>query len=337
LYNFDSARAVADASLRDQCYRRKFYGPSDDIEDALATLESKAAPVFQSIRANRTLPALLTEEYETLLAFVALQVLRTSVVANRVDARVDKMMKQVHADDPRIAKEDLEAMHFGYADPVLASLRSLPAMLDAISDLHGHLLLSTTGDFITSDNPAFKYNQYCEEVQHMGTTGALCSGLQIFMPMTPELQLLLYDPVTYKVKRSERYSRRSIATQSDIDQMNSIQLISAGENVYSSDWRLLEHIGRLVPIATARRIADPTVVQEYGQDGNPNSSLLHTFERTPCLKLELSFLSIRWRVRSVPLADRPRRYRKALPMPPMPEPPHPKDRTVTFSRFIGRR
>ena len=121
-------------------------------------------------------------------------------------------MKQVHSGDPRIANVDLEAMRFGYTDPVLASLQSLPAMLDAISDLHGHLLVSTTNDFITSDNPAFKYNQYCEEVQHMGITGALCSGLQIFLPLTPQLHLLLYDPATYKVRRSERYSRRSTAT-----------------------------------------------------------------------------------------------------------------------------
>ena len=63
----------------------------------------------------------------------------------------------------------------------------------------------------------------------------------------------------------------------------------------------------------------------------------HTFERTPCLKLGLSFLKVRWRARSVSLSDRARGYRKEIPMPPAPEPPDAYRGPATFSRFIGRR
>jgi len=337
LYNLRTGLAVQDASLRDQCYRRKFYGQRDDTEDALAVLEDHAAAVLRSIRTQKVLPTAGTEEYVTLLAFVALQVLRTTTAASRTNVHVDKMIKQVFSGDPRLASADLEAVQFGYKDPVLASLRGLPHMLDAIADLRGHLAISTENSFLTSDNPAFRYNQYCEDSQHMGTTGALCRGFEIFIPLAPDLHLILYDGTTYKVRPLDRFSHRSGATQSDVDALNMIQLVSADEHVYFSDWRLTEHIRRLMQDITRHRLADPTVVVEYGQDDNPNRSLLHAFTHTPYLKLKLSFLKLKRRSRRVPLQDRIRDYRKTIPISLPPEPPDLRGRTVSFSRFLGQR
>jgi hypothetical protein len=333
----DTPRRVKDGSLRDQCYRHKFYGPSDQIEDALGVLESHAAAVFQRIEANGSLPSAGSEEHWTLLAFVALQLIRTAVVANRVNVHVDKTTKQAYSHDPRISEEDLENMKIGYEDPVLISLANLPVMLDAICDLNAHLIVSSDAAFITSDNPAFKYNQYCEDIDYQGTTGAICSGFQVFLPLTPRHQLLLYDASIYNVRRADRRSRRSIALQADVDALNSIQLVSAGENVYFSEWSRVDSLAALLAQAHERRAIDPVVVQEYGHDQEPNRSLLHSFVRTPCLKLNLSFLKIRWRARSVALQDRARRYRKDMPLPPIPEPPPQYRGPATFSRLIGRR
>jgi hypothetical protein len=337
LYNLNTSVAIENASLRDQCYKRRFYGPTDQIEDNLAVLEGHLAHVLQSIAAGNALPAAGSEQHEILLAFVALQLLRTTAAAKRVNVGIDKMMKQAYSHDPRFADADMEAVEFAYEDPVLASLHNLPLMLYAISDLRPHLVVSTEKAFLTSDNPAFKYNQYCEEIQHMGITGALNRGLQIFVPLAPQLQLILYDGTTYRVGVSGRSSRTSIATRSDVDRLNAIQLVSAEQNVYFSSWKQVEDVRRLIPEIRHHRDTDPIVVQEYGQDDNPNASLLHEFERTPYLKLRLSFLSLKWRARKVPLHARTRDYRMEIPMPPLPEPPHLSGRSVTFSRFLGRR
>ena len=62
--------------------------------------------------------------------------------------------------------------------------------------------------------------------------------------------------------------------------------------------------------ATIHREPDPIVVQEYWHDTHTNRSLVHTFERTPLLKLRLSLLAVRWHARSVVVHDRVRRNRK---------------------------
>ncbi len=337
LYNLNRSVAIKNASLRDQCYSRRFYGATDQVEDNLAIFEGHVAHVLQSIVAQATLPREGTGGYQLLLAFVALQLLRTTVAAARINDIVDKTTKQAYSDDPRLAEVDIEAVRIGYQDPALASLANLPYMLDAISDLRGHLVVSKENNFITSDNPAFKYNQYCEGITHKGITGALRRGLQIFVPLAPNLHLILYDSTTYSVRLLDRSSGVSTAAESDVDWMNAMQLLSADQNVYYAKWQQLDDVRRLVPTIEAHRTAESIVVVEYGQDDDPSSSLLHTFECTPFLKLQLSFLSLRRRARRVPLKDRSRDYRKEIPMPPTPEPPRLKGRTVTFSRFIGRR
>lgn len=334
----DTSREIRDASLRNQCYRHKFYGAHDNnIEDALAVLEGHAAQVLKDIESTEMLATEGSEEHQVLLAFVACQLLRTTVAAERVNTVIDKTTKQAHSRDQRFTSEQLDEIRFGFDDPVLFALRKVPFMLMAIADLQSHLAVSSEAAFITSDNPAFKYNQYCEGIDYQGITGALCRGFQIFFPLTPKLCLVLYDHIVYSVPRRERRARCSIASQSDVDFINGMQLLSANQNVYFSEWETKEQIQELLARVRQHRGQDRTVVQEYGHDTDPNSSLLHTFERTPCLNLRLSFLKVRWRARSVSLSDRARSYRKEIPMPPIPEPPEQYRGPATFSRFIGRR
>jgi len=337
LFNLKRLLAIKNASIRDQCYRHKFYGYTDETENYLSILENHIAPLLKSIIQGDILPIEGTEAYYALIAFVSLQLLRTPLAAERINTSIDKMTKQAYSRDPRFSDLDKESFHFGYKDPVLASLKNLPLLLYSISDLKAQLVVSTARFFLTSDNPAFKYNQYCEDISYAGITGGLCRGLQIFIPLAPNIYLVLYDSTVYKVERPDRISRVSNASLSDIETLNEIQLISANQNVYFSDYQQLQEILRLIPLVKRQRASLSTVVKEYGQDDNPNSSLLHTYHSTPCLKLNLSFLKIKRRARRIKPKDRVNDYRKAMPTHPLPEPPDLKGRTVTFSRFLGQR
>ena len=185
LYNLKGSLPVENAGLRGQCYRRKFYGTSDILENELAKLEGCIAPVLQSIVAKDAIPPFGSDNYLTLLAFVAMQALRTPTSADQVNQIVDKMMKQAHSNGLDSSDVDVDAMRFGFNDPVLMSLRLLQFMWTAISDLRAQLIVSPYEVFITSDNPVFRYNQYCEGTQHMGTTGSFQCGIQYFVPLSP--------------------------------------------------------------------------------------------------------------------------------------------------------
>ena len=190
-----------------------------ETEDFLASLESRLAPILQSIISSNNLPSYRSEEHHFLLLFVALQLLRTAKASELIRQLVDKSVKQVLSHDPSSKGIDMDSVEFGFENPgsILMSLSNLLTMKEAISDLKVHLARSSRKVFITSDNPIFKYNQYCEGVQHMGVTGGECKGLQIFVPISPHLHLILYDGTTYRVRILDRFSRISRATTSDVD------------------------------------------------------------------------------------------------------------------------
>lgn len=233
---------------------------------------------------------------------------------------------------------DIEAVRIGLTDPVLATLQNLPIMLDAISDLAAHLIVSSCDAFVTSDNPVIKYNQYCEGIEHSGLTGAASKGLQLFVPLSPRHLLVLYDGTTYRATAG-RFTRKSGAAMSDIDQLNKMQLMLADEHVYFSDLQQLQDILRLLPEVSNPRDVDHTVVLEYGQDDNPDSSLLHMYEQMENMSLNLTFLRIRGQAQKVPKWDRDQHYRN---QPSEGErfsrvPSDSGNDVITFSRFIGRR
>ena len=332
LYNLGRSLSVRNASLRAQCYRHKFYGSDDATENALAVLEDWFSHVLRGIRSKGALPPVESDEHLCLLTFGAMQILRTPKNADRLNRMIDKVTKQAYSNAAAHNGLDTETTRIGFEDPVLIALSNLRDLQVAISDLNVHLVVSRNDSFLTSDNPAFKYNQYCEKIQYQGVTGAAQRGLQIFIPLSPRHHLVFYDGITYKAKAGQ-YTRCCAGRQSDIDQLNTMQLVSADENIYFSDWQERQEIARLLPTAEHLRMPDPTVVLEYGQDNDPNSSLLHTYERVENMSLNLSFLGFRGHALRVPLGDRPHQYRNDHRSATQTG----TGEVVTFSRFIGRR
>lgn len=49
LLGVDSTHAIPDVGIRDQCYRHRFHGPRNEVEDALGRMEGRTAKVIRPI------------------------------------------------------------------------------------------------------------------------------------------------------------------------------------------------------------------------------------------------------------------------------------------------
>jgi hypothetical protein len=314
VYNLDRESAIEDVSLRDQCYRRRFYGETDEIEDWLAQAERQASQVIHSIVKKQALPPNGSAEYSWLIAFVALQLQRTTAAARRIDLGADKLWKTVLAHDPRVAQLDLDQIRIGVDQPILVALHALRLLMWGFEDLETQLVRAPVGQFfLASDNPVFRYNQYCEGVAGIGVLGALSRGLQIFLPLSPRLTIMLYDKDVYKAGRKGKRISRNVPP-SDVGSLNLLQVVGAHQNIYFSDWSHLAHVQALVRRGIQYRSSEPVHVQEFFEEGDEEqSSLLHLYEDVPDLGLRLSFVRIRRHPLRVPKFDRVRLVRKEIP------------------------
>ena len=289
-YNLEKSLLFMDASLRDQCCKRNFYG-SNELESALGHLESKAALALRLILAEGVLPQYHTIEHKALSEFVALQGLRTREMAQRFTTLGEKIRVQL-----RQSPSDWEAFSKNPSapePPIVGMLRLLPDVARVISGLRMHLVVSPWAPvFLTSDNPVLRYNQLYETVRHRGTNGFATEGIQIFLPLSPRHYLVLYDATAYIGPAVTPVPGVTHSTQEDVDLLNLIQLVSATENIYFSHKHHLRTIERAIPRARRLRNTDPVRVVQYGEHGD-SSSLLHAYDVTPNMSLSLSFLKLR--------------------------------------------
>ncbi|HEY0025396.1 MAG TPA: DUF4238 domain-containing protein [Longimicrobium sp.] len=304
LYNLRRGRAIDNASLADQCYQHRFYGPTEDLENALMAMENKIAPVVRSTAENRSLP-LDSADRDWLLTFVALQSLRTAAAANEVKTSADLFAEAVWRPGVEGRDSGIEEMRIDEHEAVLLSLSSFGDILAGIVDLQVHLVCTPeTTPFVTSDNPTYRYNLYCEGIRDRGTVGWAQRGFQIFVPLSPTTLLLLSDASVYKI--GSRKSPDVVhASAGDVRTLNRLQFLSADENVYFHAWTLAQHC-RDLNLET-RRLRDNggARVLEFIDKEDANHGLLHSFQQMPDLKLQLSFMSIRRSARRVPLFNRP--------------------------------
>jgi hypothetical protein len=307
--NLERNLPIQDASLRDQCHRHRLYGKRDDLEDALGEIEGRAAAVLAKIVLERRPPGPCAVEYYTLLEFAGLQLLRTTAALERVMAASRDLAGAVFEGrpPPGFASNETES--------IALSLSTLPEMVASMEGLGTHVIVADVGhEFITSDNPAVRYNHYCEGIVGRGVTGTNCRGFQLFLPLSRHVVALLYDAGVYKVGRGKAASW-SIASAPDVAILNGLQIVNAETNVYFGNWEYRRGIQALAEKLCGKRTGTGTRLVQADEVGGEGSVLIHQYTEMPRLQLNLSFIRLRRAARRVDPHERAQKYRKTRPRP----------------------
>ena len=307
LYNLKRDHVVLGASLRDQCYVHRLYG-REYVENAFSELEDSDAALFKSMRDRLVVPGGGTPERDSLMSFLGLQLARTTAAQNHA-VKMSKLLTTVAFNG---AAPDGFAMNPDEA--IRTMLGVAPRLATTIQDLSLTLVCSPSETpFVTSDNPAFKYNTYCEGITHSGVTGTQSRGLQLFLPLSPKVLLYAFDAAVYKLVRTGK--RGADATATDVSRLNRLQFIGASENVYFVKEPLGEKLQRTATAtAPIREAAKPRLVRAV-DDADKNSELLHQFWPMPQLGLNLSFVQVRPKAEETPLLSRARQVRAPFERP----------------------
>lgn len=325
IFNLERRLTVQDASLRDQCWAHRLYGPDDSLERDIAIVEQGAALVLRRILESGAPPQPHSDDHSMLLGFLALQLSRT-LAARAHTQRMSALLGNAAFDG-----SPPEDWTLSPAQAMDLALGSVGTMRSSLWDLR--LLLVAAGgkdEFITSDNPVVKYNQYCEGIKYFGVTGTACAGFQLYYPLSRHVALMLFDGGVYAA--GNRRNRETVeATPEDVVQLNRLQMMSASSNVYFGIWSTRKTLPQLLNSVRKQRGMDRPHVNVATSDSDPMSELLHQYWPMPQLDLRLSFLSIKRNARRVPL------FARARAMRPPYATPREADREGTSETFTSTR
>lgn len=235
IYNIHREYFFQQAKLKTQGSRNFFYGYDGLIENTLADIEGDLATIIKQVITGKTLPEKGTNEHFELIQFVALTDLRNPVRIESMKQMFGEMRRRLLELDPNT---DVNKFVPALTHDELIR-QCIPGSMDValtMLDLDVKLLLNhSTKPFIASDFPVVKYNQFLEQRKWPHSkTGYGATGLQVFVPLNPEVALLFYDSGIYKVGQHNQ-TFHALTHEKDIQAMNTLQFLNCLETIYFNE------------------------------------------------------------------------------------------------------
>lgn len=288
-YHLGQERSLGKVPIKDQCSKDYFY-LSLDVEKQLGAIEANTSEIISKILAGKY-TELSKGELLSIRAFIMLQNSRTKHSADLIRNTASKMkalllsMKPTEELKKQISEID-ETMR-GSVDLMMAIF---PEMFLQSLDLSMKLLINQTDrPFITSDDPIIEYDQYLERVCDSLGYGIGSKGIEIFLPISSKMMLILYDSKIYKI--GTRKSSQVLITQmNDVDQLNLLTVLYSDKVVYYEDGTITEfEISQLVQKAKRLAFSEEMEIERYDCVEEPGE-MLHAHSRNKNCKAHFSFI-----------------------------------------------
>ncbi len=284
IYNLKSNEVIDNAvSYEDQCYANYMYGSDLKIENELAEIESDFSAILDFVIINNSLPV-EEERIKKLSRYIILQWLRTESAVDRFQTIAkDTMCSFLPSvlSYYKIGQENFDVEQYvgEYITTTFprqqVAVHNVECSLSSdlnISDLKLCILKNATDiNLVLSDDLVIVGNDFQPEYG----LGANCPGVYFYMPISPDLLLLLYDSKMYKIKKCE-------LSINEIEYLNYLQLAKArkiliGKNkeslsnlkktydsfIFNDVFKFFQHMGWKDPILINRAI--PRFIAAYAK------------------------------------------------------------------------
>jgi hypothetical protein len=250
LINISRKKIIRRASLRDQCYRDYLYGKELAVEKELAKLEGHFKSLTVKLMQDHQMNIDLHHRLDV-VSMIALQKARTLRAEEEINFMVDKIMKMMmHG---HFTEDELKKFKVGLTHAANMNVATALTVSPMLLDLKQFLIINKSKiPFIISDNPVVMTNWFCRARMPARSSGGFSrSGLQIFMPLSPECALMLHDSGVYNAESANNVI--SISQSSEVSSLNELQWLNAYKNIYFSEGLTQEEITSLLSTVRPER------------------------------------------------------------------------------------
>lgn len=245
VYNLDNQQEYPPTQISNLCSEDYFYG-GPDMEKSMDGLEDRQAIILDKLRSNRSFDNLGKMDILYFAVFVLLQRNRTKQQKKETEELIDNLSKEYlklkvesgevdsELPDGRNALDLLDEFKITHESPLSLPILQALAGVDLILNLEAVIIENKSEEgFIVSDHPVVHDNRRFKNEIDKCLVGLQSRGLQIFVPISNEVQIMLYDPTSYFVDYTNKRKRRVITTSERVViGLNDVQMISAFENIF---------------------------------------------------------------------------------------------------------
>lgn len=234
IFNKKDDKYIQAGTLKTQGVRKYTYGKNPGVENSLQMLETLVSPIISMITESKHAPVYKSESYFTLLAFAISLDLRNPHVSLKMYQETEEFFKALLGNEyheKQAISEERDSNNKLWT--LLAQMQNLFICVDMCSDLSCKVIYNNTNHpFIISDTPLIKYNQFLESRSiSYGTIGFGTRGLQLFLPISPEIMVVFYDQWIYKYG-CKKQKTITISDNTEIQKLNELQCINCNQTLF---------------------------------------------------------------------------------------------------------
>ncbi|WP_161605863.1 DUF4238 domain-containing protein [Halococcus thailandensis] len=244
-YNLDRQSEFPPTNISNLCSEDYFYDKDGEHERALSGLEGRHATLLQTLRTDRSVDNLTRDDLYHLCIFVRFQAARTKSTRSEGEQIKDWIFKEVTRTGVEAGELDvsaLEAVENGEINMEFKHHNWLhsSSMLHALAgpnilfDMGISLIENQTdSEFVFSDHPVYLDNRRFKSEQEKFLLGIQNRGLQVFLPLSADLLLHLYDPACYRIEHDDEDSQLvQVDSPQIVNDLNGTQLINADRHIF---------------------------------------------------------------------------------------------------------
>lgn len=244
LFNLARNIAVANAPIRNQCSRDYWHGDPDPIfEEFVKRVEGLGAAAIKA-----TILSDKVQDLRTLKSFVMFQLGRTVFMTEAHTESHEKSHRLAYGNPP-----EKKPVELGPKLCIHVHLMNEPILRDMAACL---VVNKTDIDFITSDNPVALCNWWFHHVYRKRPgpgVGLAQAGLEIYLPLSPKHQLILYDGNLWSIPKAKA-GTVVLKRGQDVLALNERQVLNAQHNIYfAPSKQTIEHVVYLAKECADRR------------------------------------------------------------------------------------
>lgn len=267
VFALSTGKFIPNASIKGQACKDYFYGRGRRAEPAFGNIEGRAAAIFEAARRDGRLPHPVSEDYEWLMFFLAIQHSRTMDAEAQHNEAAEKVMRSMlrrkaELEGNERMLEALELVKIKRTNGVADAVRAATIGASLLTDL-ALLLVHNDSEipFVASDAPVVTHNRMFEAHRLSNPAGYASVGLQLILPLGPRLVLLCYDAAAYDahnaVDQAVRISDPAVARV-----MNDLQWEAADRVLFAASNMPVAELGAQAIRWGPLRIGDRTIFRE---------------------------------------------------------------------------
>lgn len=307
MYDIERRHTRGNQNIRDVCAENYAYDTDNSVESFLERhVEAPAASAIEKLLADPCQAS--APPSDALLRFLIVQIARTRQAYEGQMQFIDKFMRTVFETFATLSDRDPEEvrdLRIRPSEPRQAlSHMALRAAENfrLLSDLRVAIVVNETPqEFLLADHPVFQHNWYLRDCVDSFSASLCVRGLQIFVPLSPQVTYCLYDSAVYAY-HEDRKSSIVQANLSDVRVLNTFQAINAKNLLVGKSMHMtleMQSLGEKFANTPAFTSHAQATAPKEDADGN-----LRTLHRTWRKQIRLdslpSFIKVKNKVRRRP-------------------------------------